>query len=239
MKCIKVFLAGLLLAASISAYADDASNVLYGKMEEIAQRGNSEAQYHLGMMLNNGIGVTKNPREAYEWFEKSADAGDPLAAYKVGCYLAGQFGVIPINLEKALKFKLIAAEAGYALAQHDVAIIYFQHKEPDKAIRWWHAAGSQGYSMSLYNLSVLFKEGKSVPADSMRAYSYFKLAQLSSRGSINSNAQSALNQLKKTMSPEELEKAELLVVNWKAQPTLLTTMAADGQKRAKMLVDGG
>ncbi len=81
------------------------------------------------MLFNNGIGVAQDNRRAFALFQAAAEAGDPLAAYKVGCYHAGQFpGVVPQDEEQALRYKLVAAEAGYSLAQVDVANIYMRRR---------------------------------------------------------------------------------------------------------------
>ena len=45
----------------------------------------------LGMMHNNGMGKNQqDPKQAFEWFQKSTASGDPLGAYKLGCYYGGQ-----------------------------------------------------------------------------------------------------------------------------------------------------
>ena len=86
-------------------------------MLALANKGDAEAQYHVGMMYNNGIGTQQDTKQAFEWFQKSASADDPLGAYKLGCYYAGQgAGVVEADPNEALKYKLIAAKAGYSLA---------------------------------------------------------------------------------------------------------------------------
>ncbi len=155
----------LLLALALGACSNhyDSGSVenpqsLFTSMEKLAQRGNPEVQYHLGMMYNNGIGVNKNPQKAFEWFSQAAASGDPLGAYKLGCYFGGQCqGVVAIDPSKELEYKLIAAKAGYALAQHDVGIIYYKQGNFDEALKWWKKAAEQGYPMALYTvLSLIF-----------------------------------------------------------------------------------
>jgi TPR repeat protein len=202
----------------------------------MAEHGNPEAQYHLGMMYNNGLGVSKNPQNAFEWFRKAAIAGEPLASYKIGCYYGGQFeNVVAIDLSKALEYKLVAATAGYSLAQYDVGIAYYEQEKFDDAVRWWKLAADQGYAMALYNLSVIHKKGVIVPKDMVQAYSYFKLAKLSSEKRINPNAQVALSELKAVMSAAEIEKAERMVSLWRSRPSSLTKKAAAGIEAAKRL----
>ena len=73
-----------LLTFSIPASADDVD--LFNAMLALANKGDAEAQYHVGMMHNNGIGTPQDPRQAFEWFQKAAASSDPLGAYKLGCY---------------------------------------------------------------------------------------------------------------------------------------------------------
>lgn len=210
---------------------------LFIEVEKLAQQGNPEAQYHLGMMYNNGQGVSEDPQKAFEWFSKAADSGDPLAAYKMGCYFAGQFkGVVGVDLTKSLQLKLIAADEGYSFAQSDVGIVYFEQGNYAEAIKWWKLAAAQGYSSAIYNLSVAYNEGKVVPRDKTLAYSYFKLANSNSKKEVDPNAKAGLAELASTMTPDELGRAEQIVSEWKPEPTPLTLKAISGIEEAKKLV---
>ena len=76
-----------LLIFSMPANANEAHS--FNAMVALANKGDAEAQY-VGMMYNNGIGTQRDPRQAFEWFQKSAASNDPLGAYKLGCYYDGQ-----------------------------------------------------------------------------------------------------------------------------------------------------
>ena len=148
-----------LLIFSMPANANDADS--FNAMVALANKGNAEAQYHVGMMHNNGIGTQKDPRQAFEWFQKSTASGDPLGAYKLGCYYDGQgAGIVTSDSNEALKYKLVSAKAGYALAQHDVAILYDRQGNSEEALKWWKMAGDQGHPKSLYGLSTSYSAGK-------------------------------------------------------------------------------
>jgi TPR repeat protein len=206
----------------------------FNAMLALANKGDAEAQYHVGMMYNNGIGTQKDPKQAFEWFQKSAASNDPLGAYKLGCYYDGQFaGIVKTDPSEALKYKLIAAKAGYALAQHDVANHYGKMGNFEEAIKWRKMAGDQGFPMALHNLSGSYYEGNGVPKDLSLAYAYFKLSKLASEKKVNSTAQALLDETAAKMSKPELEKAEKLVSEWKPQPTALTLKAMRGLKAAE------
>jgi hypothetical protein len=216
-----------LLIFSMPANADDAGS--FKAMVALADKGNAEAQYHVGMMHNNGIGTKQNPKQAFEWFQKSAASSDPLGAYKLGCYYAGQFaGVVTPDSNEALKYKLVAAQAGYALAQHDVANHYARQGNPEEALRWWKAAGDQGYPNALFSLSMAYSAGKGMPRDLTLSYAYFKLSKVAPRTNVNEMAG--------MLSKPELEKAEKLVSEFNPQPTALTLKARRGVSAAEELL---
>ena len=54
-------LRGLLLALALAACGADGNELLFERTVELAQKGNAEAAYHVGMMFNNGIGVSQDP----------------------------------------------------------------------------------------------------------------------------------------------------------------------------------
>lgn len=208
-----------LLFFSMPANANDA--VTFNAMVTLANKGDAEAQYHVGMMYNNGIGTQQDIRQAFEWFQKSAASNDPLGAYKLGCYYDGQgAGVVATNSTEALKYKLIAAEAGYALAQHDVAILYDRQGNSEEALKWWKMAGDQGYPGALFSLSRSYSAGKGTPRDLSLSYAYFKLSKVAPKKNVNEMAA--------MLSKPELQKAEKLVSEWKPQPTALTLKAKRG-----------
>lgn len=208
-----------LLIFSMPAHADDAGTLK--AMIALADKGDAEAQYHAGMMYNNGIGTQQDPKQAFAWFQKSAASNDPLGAYKLGCYYDGQFaGVVTTDPNEALKYKLIAAKAGYALAQHDVANLYRRQENFEEALKWSKLAGDQGNPDALYNLSGLYFQGKGAPKDLSLAYAYFKLSKVAPAKRVS--------EMSAILTKPELESAEKLVSEWKPQPTDLTLKAKRG-----------
>ena len=216
-----------LLMFSMPANANDADS--FHALVALADKGNAEAQYHVGMMHNNGIGTQQDPKQAFEWFQKSTASGDPLGAYKLGCYYDGQgVGIVTSDSNEALKYKLISAKAGYALAQHDVAILYDRQGNPEEALKWWKMAGDQGHPKSLYGLSMAYSAGKGTPRDLSLSYAYFKLSRLAPKKNVNEMAA--------MLSKPELEKAEKLVSEWSPRPTALTLKAKSGVSAAEELL---
>ena len=167
-------LLALLLCATlpVSAHASD----LTDRLEALALQGNPEALYHLGMIHHVGLeGVARDPRRAFDYFRRAAEAGDPLGAYKVGCFYAGQGdGVVAADTAHALRYKLIAAEAGYDLAQVNVAQIFDERGETDRALRWLEAAARQGNSQGTGG-AMVYRSREGLRPDAALALLYFDL----------------------------------------------------------------
>lgn len=221
------------LIAGCKAQSDEE---LFRKLTVHAEAGSAEAQYNLGMFYNNGIGTAQNPKLAFEWFEKAAKAGEPLGSYKVGCYYGGQFqGVVPVDGDKALAFKLSAAQAGYMLAQHDVAIAYTERGDSEEAAKWWRMAAEQGDVAALVVLADAHKRGVGVALDPLKAYEYLFMASRLVPESQIRQAAPFLDELKKSIEPSAAAGIEKAAAQWAPQPTELTIRAQSGIEEARRI----
>jgi TPR repeat protein len=228
------FLAAAATIAAVAA-AEAPSPDLPRRLEQRASAGDAEARYHLGMLYNNGIVVAKDPRRAFALFRESAAAGDPLGHYKLGCYYAGQFGsdVVAPDEGLALRHKLVAAEAGYRLAQLDVANFYAGGKYYALALPWYEAAARQGDAQALYNLSVFARDGLGTARSPARAWAFFRLAHLAARGEVSPGAQKSLDSMWQAMTAAQRAGAQRIAATWLTGPTPLTVQALNGLARAE------
>ncbi|HEX8364601.1 MAG TPA: tetratricopeptide repeat protein [Allosphingosinicella sp.] len=231
----RIALAGAALALSGPACAQ--SPGLPERLERLAEAGNAEASYHLGMLYNNGLGVPQDPRRAFALFRAAAQGGDPLGAYKLGCYYAGQFGSAGVTPDEAqaLRWKLVAARAGYSLAQVDVAIHYARRDLWAESFPWFTAAARQGDAQSLYNLSVLYTEGRGTGRSRPHAWATFRLSQLRSRGQLTARAEQALAEIWNAMNAAERREAQRIEAGFVTGPTELTRRAMSGLERAEQV----
>lgn len=231
-------IAAAALAACSQAPAQ--SPDLAQRLERRAAQGHSEARYHLGMLYNNGIGVARDPRRAFAHFRAAAEGGDPLGAYKLGCYYAGQFGdeAVTPNQAEALRWKTVAARAGYSLAQNDVAVHYLTQQRWPEARPWLEAAARQGEVQALYNLSAMHKDGLGAPRSRPHAWAYFRLSQILSRGALTANAERELAELWAPMSTSERALAERIARTFVVGPSPLTRRAREGLARAEQVARG-
>jgi uncharacterized protein len=226
----------LIVFATASCKHDD--KYFFNELNKIASNGNPEAQYYLGMLYNNGNGTNKDKVKAFEWFQKSSSGGDPLGSYKVGCYYSGQGeGIVVPDYNKALEYKLIAAEAGYVRAQCDVALIYYHNKDMVNAISWWEKAASQGYPDAFYALFSVYYEGKGISKNLVKAFQYLKIIERNTENNKKEEVKSKLNEIKAELSQAELDQVQIFVENWKPQQTELTLKAYAGIKESREIVE--
>lgn len=234
---ITLALVAALLLGLPACEARSAGEELAPRLEALAAAGNAEAAYHLGMIHHLGLEGPADPRKALDLFRKAAEGGDPLGAYKLGCYYHGQGeGLVEDDPVLALRYKLRAAEAGYSLAQHDVAMILYERGEPAEALAWMHKAAAQGNRGSLMALASLYNVGKGIPRDRARTYAYFTLVGRASEEPPTERSRQWLQGLLAEMTPEEKRRGDEIVSSWRIAPTPLTMKALSGQDAAARLV---
>jgi uncharacterized protein len=152
-------LAGLLLAlvAALPARADYAAGLAAARAGDyaaavrewlpVAEGGNRDAQFNLGLAYENGLGVAADAAQAARWYRRAADQDDREAqAYLAEMYANG-LGVARNDVE-ALRWYRAAAERGHAASQYNVGLFYALGRgiEPSdvQAVAWMTVAREHG-----------------------------------------------------------------------------------------------
>lgn len=220
-QSVLLFLALVLLASPLHA----GPTPLQTKLETLSAAGSGEAAYHLGMLYHMGLnGTPKDPKKAIELFKLSAERGDPFGAYKYGCYFDGQGeGIVESDAKTALRWKLIAAKAGYSRAQEDVAKHLFAEGDETGALKWLETAASQGSPMALGFLGGLYAglmppemPAPKVAKDEAKGWAYL-LISAREIPEMKSGLEAELAKL----APEVQVRAKTLAVAWKPKPSAL------------------
>jgi uncharacterized protein len=89
----------------------------------LADRGDADAQYNLGVMYNNGDGVPRDYAEAMKWHRKAADQGNGNAQFHLG-FMYDHGRGMPQSSAEAAKWYRLAANQGIAIAQFKLGIMY-------------------------------------------------------------------------------------------------------------------
>jgi TPR repeat protein len=208
---------------------------LYQRLSALAPRGDAEVLYNLGMFLNNGLGVARDNRAAFAYFSQAAEAGHALAAYKVGCYHAGQFpGVVPVNEAEALRYKRVAAEAGYSLAQYDLGAMLVRRGERAQGLVWLEQASHQGQQQA--QLTLAYLHSSQPDGDRVQALALMRLLR-ASLDKPHEAFMSRLNSLQAELSEAQLAQAEQLRAGWVTGPTPLTLQAQAGVRAVPALLE--
>jgi len=87
-----------------------------------ARRGNTQAEYAVGLAYLQGQGAVRNPDKAVEWLRKAAAAGDVHAQSQVAALLETGDGVIH-DLNEALEWYRAAAKQGDAEAAESARVL--------------------------------------------------------------------------------------------------------------------
>lgn len=211
------------------------SSDLIPVLERLAAQDNAEAIYHLGMAYQTGTGVAENPAKALESFRRAAALGDVLASYKLGCFYDGQGGtLVQDDPEIALRHKLVAAEAGYALAQQDVAALYATQGDLVAAVDWLEKAMLQGWPDALATYASIHNGAEGISPDPVKTAAYFRI--FVDRTDASERQREWLAEFEQRMTPEQRQEAKEIVRSYRAVPTALTLKALSGQRAAAELV---
>jgi len=123
----------LALAAPLAAAGDFEAGVAAARAgdyqralrewQPLAEAGKRDAQFNLGLLYENGLGVAKDAKTAAGWYRRAAEQDDREAqAYLAEMYANG-LG-IPRDDAEALRWYRRAAELGHAAAQYNVGAFY-------------------------------------------------------------------------------------------------------------------
>ena len=126
-----------------------------------AEQGHAVAQISLGILYDQGQGVSQDYGKAVKWYRKAAEQGDAGAQFDLGLmYVKGQ-GVSQ-NYGKAMKWFRKAAEQGNARAQSNLGFMYDLGQGVPKnyvtAHMWYNLAAAQGNENAAKNRGLLAKE---------------------------------------------------------------------------------
>ena len=147
-------------------------------LRRLWEEGYTIAAHQLGKSYRDGVGSSVDQELAAEWFQKSAEAGNPCSAYALGKLLLEQ--------EQFPQ----AAEQNNPYAQYRFGKLLLTGaegvpKDVDAAIQLLKDSATQGNSFAQYTLGKLYLLGREVRADREEALRYF--AQAAAQG--NSYAQ--------------------------------------------------
>jgi len=177
MMKLKVTLFGVLTAVSLGLVAPYASGQDFGKglaaaqsgdfataLQEwrpLAEQGYASAQFSVGVMYKNGLGVPQDYKEAVKWYTLAADQGHASAQYNLGVMYENGKGV-PQDYKEAAKWYRLAADQGHASAQYNLGVMYGKGdgvlQDYIRAHMWFNIAAANGNDNARENRDIVAKK---------------------------------------------------------------------------------
>ncbi len=173
-KCAWIIALLLVLIGITAGYGYN--KIIYDISRIAAEKGYSVAQYNLGFMYAEGLGVVQDDAEAVKWYRKAAERVIAVAQYNMGVMYQMGRGVAQDDAE-AVKWYRKAAEKGFAVAQNNLGVMYQMGRgvaqDDAEAVKWYRKAAEQGNANAQYNLGVMYDMGCGVARDDAEAMKWY------------------------------------------------------------------
>ena len=164
-----------------------------------AEKGEPTAQYNLSLFYIEGFGVTPDTVTAQKWYDLAAKqlddlppliverpaTNDILSSLPSGKKKNGKdkeklSAKDKVKYEEAIKKYRSRAEAGDAIAQYNLGVLYsaglgtpVNHKE---AMKWYRMAADQGDADAQNNIGIMYYQGQGVGKNYSQAFHWYNLA---------------------------------------------------------------
>ena len=170
MKNITLGIA-LLFVTSAAMAGNDVWQTLFKEKLKEASQGNSNAQFDIGSMYQNGRGVTPDRTKAIDWYQKAAAQQNDKAISRLK--------LLQANEERFIK-ETASASNGNPESLYKLGNMYTEgvgtNIDLTKAAERYEQSANQGYVKAEYKLGLIYYEGTGVKASKKTAYKWFKKA---------------------------------------------------------------
>ncbi len=108
--------------ADMEAYKGGDYTTALREWRPLAEQGDANAQFNLGMLYTKGLCVPRDYGQARQWFEKAAAQGLASAHFYLGVLYTKGEGVL-LDYDHAQSYEQVIAQ-GYAAAQYNLRLLY-------------------------------------------------------------------------------------------------------------------
>ena len=149
------------------------------ELRPVAERGDAEAQYRIGLMYEYGKGYPQDKAQGIVWFRKAADQNHASAQTELAIIYATGDGVKQDDAQAFAWFQK-AAPQGNMTAQYNLGLLYAKGQgtkvDNAQAIEWWRKAAAQGMTVAQFKLGVAYENGEGVAKDPVLALANYAIA---------------------------------------------------------------
>ena len=176
------------------------------KLKTLAEGGDVNAQFALGVRYYNGNGVPKDFDEAVKWYKKVAYSGNVQAQIMMGlCYEKGHG--VEKDYTQACSWYRKAADQGDSNAQLLFGSYLNRQKrgriDEQEAVELFRKSAQQGNPNAQLLLSKCYFLGEGTDKDFVESYAYLNLAAVT-----NQTAKKMRESLEKMLSSDEIAEAQ-------------------------------
>lgn len=181
----------------------------------LAEKGDRDAQFIMGMLYDAGNGVTQDQTVAASWYRKAAEQNQLVAQVFLGAlYHSGQ-GVKKDYAEAARWFRA-PADSGYEQAQFYLGWIYAVgngvKEDHSEAIKWLAKSAAQQNTRAMGMLATELFSRHRDDRDLVDAYAWSHLAAETDAIQAMTSARGVIEQY---CSKEQIKQGKALMAEWK------------------------
>ncbi len=140
----------------------------------LAEGGDTQAQYALGRLYQQGRGLARDAQAAAGWYAKAANKGHAAARHALGKLHENGEGVKRDYYRASEWYRLAADIGNYAEAQFALGELYFHGRgvshDYGEAVKWYLKATRQGYAAAQFVVGAMLQEGWGLKRDYVEAY---------------------------------------------------------------------
>ncbi len=139
------------------------------------KNSNSTAEYRIGLIHLNGLGVEKNINKAISWLDEATLNGNPSASYKLAVLYDEGIDVVQ-NTEKAMLYYQISAEQGNPYAHYRLGNFALERNDIKQAIIHFEQASDENISHAWYKLGQIYSDEKYAMLNTEKSNIYYNKA---------------------------------------------------------------
>jgi len=156
-----------------------AENEALKRLRSSAEGGSALAQFTLGLMLDTGDQMERDPAEAADWYRLAAEQGHAKAQNNLACLYSHGDGVQK-NQKEAFRLYFLAAAAGNTTAEGNLAAMYLRGtgvaKDAKKAVELYLRSAENGDIEAQHCLAMIHLKGDGVRQNSHEAFKWLYTA---------------------------------------------------------------
>lgn len=164
-------------AAGLDAFKRKDYQRAYEEWKAAAESGQAEAQFDLGLLYAQGLGVHRDLTAAEQWYRKSAAQGNAEAQFALGLLYSRGWGN-PRDEADAIRWLQMANSVDSEGPPMDWAPLegYGINRSPKEAIYWLRQAAEKGHPGAEFELGKFYSSGEGVKRDQAQASRWISAA---------------------------------------------------------------